>query len=187
MTSHDTALEAAASVIATARKTLAPSELAELVLSACISTLSPDVSGLVERLRNGPVGYISEVGSFHTPPDALHIEAADALTALSLQLAAKDSALRLANEQWEGAIETLRESKTRAETAEASLTLAQEENERLRAASEAEAALKAIRDIAALDDEIGNSSAIVMSRMADIFQHADATLSTPSKAKGEKK
>jgi hypothetical protein len=37
-------------------------------------------------------------------------------------------------------------------------------------------ALEAIRELSLLDDEIGSASAIVMSRMADIYQHADATL-----------
>jgi len=37
-------------------------------------------------------------------------------------------------------------------------------------------ALKAILKLAALDDEIGNASAVVMSRMADIYQHADSAL-----------
>ena len=37
-------------------------------------------------------------------------------------------------------------------------------------------ALEAIRRLSSLDDEIGGASAIVMSRMAEIHQHADAAL-----------
>lgn len=89
MTSHDTALEAARSAIRAAafRDPMADiSSLAEVVLSAYISTLSPDVSGLVERLRTkAETCRADEV-------DATWVEdlseAADALASLSLQLAA---------------------------------------------------------------------------------------------------
>lgn len=161
MTSNDRALDDACG------------KLGELLKPAYISTLSPGVSDMEERLR-----YV--VDEQMAPPGltVFFREAADALASLSAQLAVKDSALRLANEQWESAIETLRKSKGRAETAEASLSAAQEENERLR---------KALIDVRALlSADYGSDGRVVgvsheMDGLRRMVSMLDATLSTPSK------
>lgn len=196
MTSHDTALEAARTAIRKAafRDPMADiSSLAEVVLSAYISTLSPDVSGLVERLKD-PIGPGSKLWPDGNKPDPLCVEAADALTALSLQLAAvekeRDSYAQHSVENsmrafnWMAAHDALKAGVpyeyptpedvpnivARAETAEASLTLAQEENERLRAAVKVGSNYIERYHFAA---ESRNATALV-ARMR-------ATLSTPSK------
>lgn len=109
MTSHDTALEAiwsdATNSVCQAMQAAkmcncpdgdclaAKIEPSEQDRIAYYYTLSPDVSGLVERLRGGvqtEQGCSHPIWSDVEKADALMSEAADALTALSAQLAAVD-------------------------------------------------------------------------------------------------
>lgn len=188
---YDTILEAVAQALADDHEKRTGTKLhralfkdtAATAISAYISTLSPDVSGLVERLKEtADVCRAHELNEIWI--EDLE-EAADALTALSLQLAAERKRVEVlthAIEQLHGPL-SVASLTARAETAEASLTLAQEENERLRKALEwyeDQASAMARYSIQVKPEAM---MAIVTSMSLDAGQRARAALSTTSKGK----
>lgn len=131
MTSHKEALEAAcAAVVLGTDKDgnqvhLSPAE-ADLAISSYLSALSPDVSGLVERLRKVS-STLKEYGWGDVMVDPPK-EAADALASLSLQLAAVEGERDNALEQVTAAVDDYNDALKSGDTQlMASLSAVQEE------------------------------------------------------------
>lgn len=210
MTSHETALEAAAHAYAVATGYYVPfhaglsSDSANSIrkgvssaISAYISTLSPDVSGLVDRLRKALEPFakysgdrrhlkqrfflqllVCPEGDDHPENYGPHFDRArdaiDALSSLSLQLAATERERDDIADKCDNALENLDGMRTRAETAEASLSAALAENERLR---------KALADMLPpkLDWREADADGYYVHHKASAIRDARAALSTPSK------